>query len=242
MNKKSRDQVFAKSLSEIKAFEFNETVVNVFEDMISRSVPGYPLLLHMIDLYTAVFATENSRIFDLGCSLGDATLLMAERTAGLNCELIAVDNSAAMIDKCLARHATNKSIDWRCENVQEVSIDNASLVVLNLTLQFLQPEERFTMLEKIYRGLNPGGVLILSEKVIFDNPDEDRRMRELHMAFKKTMGYSDLEISQKRTALENVMIPEDGQFHISRLRDIGFSEVYLCFRCFNFSSFLAIKA
>lgn len=242
MTDRSRDRVFARNLSEIKAFEFNDAVVDVFEDMISRSVPGYPLLLRMIDLYAAIFVRPASRVYDLGCSLGDATLLIAERTGDFERELIAVDNSAAMIDKCRSRYAERSDIDWRCEDIQVTAIENASMVVLNLTLQFLPPPAREPMLQKIYRGTNPGGVLVLSEKVIYADADEEERMRSLHLAFKKTMGYSDLEISQKRTALENVLIPDEAQQHIERLHRVGFDEVYLCFRCFNFVSYLAIKA
>lgn len=241
MSDKTRDRVFAKSLSEIKAFEFNEAVVDVFQDMISRSVPGYPLLLRMIDLYAAIFIQPGSRVYDLGCSVGDATLLIAERSADIDCELIAVDNSPAMIEQCRKQHASRFGIDWRCEDIQQTVIDKASMVVLNLTLQFLPPEERQNLLEKIFRGLNSGGVLVLSEKVEFEDDNENERMRELHQAFKKTMGYSDLEISQKRTALENVLVPDGESVHMNRLREIGFAEVYQCFRCFNFTSFLAIK-
>ena len=241
MTDKPRDRVFAKNLSEIRAFEFNDAVVEVFEDMISRSVPGYPLLLRMIDLYAAIFAQPGSRIYDLGCSLGDATLLMAERTADFERELIAVDNSPAMIDQCRSRYAERRDIDWRCEDIQQTPIENASMVVLNLTLQFLPPPARRPMLDRIFRGLNPGGVLVLSEKVVYADDDENERMRTLHLGFKKTMGYSDLEISQKRTALENVLIPDEAQAHIERLRRVGFDEAYLCFRCFNFVSYLAIK-
>ena len=115
-------------------------------------------------------------------------------------------------------------------------------MVLNLTLQFLPPEERQSLLERIYAGLEPGGVLVLSEKVALDSDEANQRMIELHQAFKKTMGYSDLEISQKRNALENVLIPDSEQQHLERLRGIGFDEVYQCFRGFNFVSYLALKA
>lgn len=115
------------------------------------------------------------------------------------------------------------------------------MVVLNLTLQFLPPKERLPMLKKIYTGLNPGGVLVLSEKVVFEDEAENECMLQLYQGFKKTMGYSDLEISQKRNALENVLIPDSEQQHRQRLVDAGFSEIYPCFRGFNFVSYLAIK-
>jgi tRNA (cmo5U34)-methyltransferase len=237
-----RDQVFSRLLSEVRAFEFNETVARVFRDMISRSVPGYSLLLRMIGLYAGIFVRPGSRVYDLGCSLGEASLVIADQAGQTDCEIIAVDNSEAMIDKCRAHPPAAAEIDWRCEDIRETVIENASMVVLNLTLQFLPPAERAPLLGRIYDGLVSGGVLVLSEKVVFEDPLEDERMRELYQGFKKTMGYSDLEISQKRNALENVLIPDTPEQHLQRLKDVGFGETYQCFRGFNFVSYLAIKA
>ena len=239
--KGDKDRVFAKALSDVRAFEFNDTVANVFQDMISRSVPGYSLLLHMIGLYADIFIQPGSRIYDLGCSLGEATLVIADRAGDIDCEIIAVDNSAAMISKCEQLQASKK-IRWRCEDIRQTEISNASMVVLNLTLQFLPPEERLALLHKIQQGLNPGGILVLSEKVVFDDAKESERMVQLYQGFKKTMGYSDLEISQKRNALENVLIPDSETQHLQRINDAGFDEIYQCFRSFNFISYLAIKA
>ena len=237
-----RDRVFSRRLSEVKAFEFNQTVASVFQDMISRSVPGYSLLLRMIGLYADIFVTPGSRVYDLGCSLGEASLLIADQTTDSDCRIIAVDNSEAMIEKCRQHRVPTSAIEWRCQDIRQIPIENASMVVLNLTLQFLQPEERRGLLERIYAGLNTGGVLVLSEKVEFDDVTESERMQQLYQAFKKTMGYSDLEISQKRNALENVLIPDSEQQHLQRLETIGFNEIYQCFRGFNFVSLLAIKA
>jgi tRNA (cmo5U34)-methyltransferase len=240
--KGSKDRVFSRALSDVRAFEFNETVANVFQDMISRSVPGYALLLHMIGLYADIFIQPGSRIFDLGCSLGEATQVIAARAEHIDCEIIAVDNSAAMISKCEQLPDALNKIEWCCEDIRQTQISNASMVVLNLTLQFLPPEERPALLRKIFRGLNPGGILVLSEKVVFEDATENERMVQLYQGFKKTMGYSDLEISQKRNALENVLIPDSEQQHLQRLNDAGFGEIYQCFRSFNFVSYLAIKA
>ena len=238
----NKDRVFSRPLSEVRAFEFNETVARVFQDMISRSVPGYSLLLHMIGLYADIFVQPRSRVYDLGCSLGEASLVIAEQSAGRHCEIIAVDNSQPMIDKCRQHPPAAQAIEWRCEDIRRTGIDNASMVLLNLTLQFLPPAERGPLLRKIYEGLNPGGVLVLSEKVVFADANENERMRELYQGFKKTMGYSDLEISQKRNALEDVLIPDTEEQHRQRLQAAGFEEILLCFRGFNFVSYLAIKS
>jgi tRNA (cmo5U34)-methyltransferase len=235
-----KDQVFAKPLSDVKAFEFNENVTRVFKDMITRSVPGYELLLQMIGLYTSIFARDSSNIYDLGCSLGEVSRLIARQTQNQNCDIIAVDNSPSMIQKC-QQYGGPGNIDWQCDDIQNIEIRNASMVVLNLTLLFIDRDNRQSLLSRIAQGLRTGGVLVLSEKVLFDQTLENQRMVQLHQAFKKMQGYSDLEISQKRTALENVLVSDQESVHYQRLKAAGFSEIYQCFRCFNFVSYLAIK-
>ena len=236
----NKDRVFAKPLSDVKAFEFNEDVTRVFQDMITRSVPGYELLLQMIALYAGVFVRDKSNIYDLGCSLGEVSRLIAEQTRKLDCAIIAVDNSPSMIRKC-QQFGDSGNIEWRCDDIQNIEISNASMVVLNLTLLFIDRDQRQSLITGIARGLNEGGVLVLSEKVVLDPELENQRMVQLHQAFKKMRGYSDLEISQKRTALEDVLLPDSQALHQQRLKQAGFSEVYQCFRCFNFVSYLAIK-
>ncbi len=239
--KGNKDRVFSERVSQVQPFEFNETVANVFQDMISRSVPGYELLLRMIGLYAGIFVQPGSRVFDLGCSLGEASLVIADQTHAHDCEIVAVDNSPAMIAKCNQHEPLRGNIEWRCQDIRQTGISNASMVVLNLTLQFLPPEERRELLEKIFQGLNSDGILVLSEKVVLEDAAENERMVELYQGFKKTMGYSNLEISQKRNALENVLIPDTERQHLERLESIGFDEIYPCFRSFNFISYLAIK-
>ena len=236
----NKDQVFAKPLSDVQAFEFNEKVARVFQDMISRSVPGYELLLHMIGLYAKVFVQDRSNIYDLGCSLGEVSRIVAQQIQRLDCNIIAVDSSPSMIEKC-HQQAESSQIQWLCDDIQNIEIVNASMVALNLTLLFIQQDKRQALLNRIAQGLNKGGVLVLSEKVLLSEELENSRMVQLHQAFKKTQGYSDLEISQKRTALENVLVPDLESVHYQRLKKAGFSEVYQCFRCFNFVSYLAIK-
>ena len=236
----NKDQVFAKPLRDVKAFEFNENVARVFQDMISRSVPGYELVLRMIGLYAKIFVQDSSNVYDLGCSLGEVSRIVEDQTRNLDCNIIAVDSSPSMIDRC-SQQGDSSKIEWVCYDIQNTQITNASMVVLNLTLLFIDQDKRQNLLTRIAQGLNPGGVLVLSEKVLLEQTLENERMVELHQAFKKTQGYSDLEISQKRTSLENVLIPDPLSVHYRRLQEAGFSEIYLCFRCFNFVSYLAIK-
>ena len=243
-DKTSPDTLFASPLSEIVDFVFDEKVVDVFPDMINRSVPGYSTIINLLGIITRQYARPGTNIYDLGCSLGAATLSMRHHIAVEDCKIIAVDNASAMIERLqriIERDNSRIAVESHCKDLQAIDIHNASVVVMNFTLQFIAPEERDAIIEKIYQGMNPGGVLVLSEKLQFDNAQQDRVLTELHHAFKKSNGYSDLEIAQKRSALENVLIPETANVHHQRLQQAGFSEVYPWFQCFNFASFIAIK-
>lgn len=245
MNKHSReDAIYAEPQEKIVDFEFNENVARVFPDMIRRSVPGYGSMITMLGLMAERYAQPGSNIYDLGCSLGAASLAMRRRIKPHDCQIIAVDNSAAMVEGC--RHNIDNDlspieVDVRCEDIREINYQNASVVVLNFTLQFLPPEQRRPLLQKIYDALLPGGVLVLSEKLEFADKDEAATLEALHLDFKRANGYSDLEISQKRSALENVLIPDTAELHQQRLQEIGFRQAERWFQCFNFASFLAIK-
>lgn len=240
-----KDTLFSKPLAEISGFRFDEKVVAVFPDMIRRSVPGYETIVSMTGSLAQRYATKDSHCYDLGCSLGASTLAMYKACAEKNCTIIAVDNSAAMTARCQQlmtdQNVNVELVHLHTADIRETDISNASLVVMNFTLQFIPLVDRLALLRKIYQGLNPGGVLVLSEKIAFSDQQLNQLMIELHHAFKSANGYSDLEISQKRSALENVLSPETLDTHRERLRGVGFSEVDVWFQCFNFASLLAIK-
>ena len=239
-----KDSIYASPIGEVGAFKFDETVASVFPDMIQRSVPGYNAIISAIGLLAGRFAREHSVCYDLGCSLGAATLSMRHQIEAENCRIIAVDNSPAMVTRfqnILLKDQAKVAVDVQCKDIREIAIENASVVVLNFTLQFIPLEDRFGFLQKIYQGLLPGGILILSEKLKFDDDRQQELQTQMHHAFKKAQGYSDLEISQKRTALENVLIPETFAQHQNRLRQVGFSSAEVWFQYFNFASIIALK-
>lgn len=243
-DKKPQDVIYAKPHEKIVDFEFNEDVACVFPDMIRRSVPGYGNLITMTGLLAEEYAQSGSNIYDLGCSLGAASLSMRRRIPHHDCHIIAVDNSNAMTERCRANIAEDISpieVDVICSDIRDLTFERASVVVLNFTLQFLPAEQRLSLLKKIHAGLLPDGVLMLSEKIVFEDANESTLQDKLHLAFKKANGYSELEISQKRSALENVLIPETLSQHHSRLKQAGFLQSNTWFQCFNFASILAQK-
>jgi len=238
------DTIYANPLAEVNRFAFDQRVVDVFPDMIKRSVPGYATIINMIGSLAERYVQANSLCYDLGCSLGAATLAMRHRIQAADCKIIGVDNSAAMIARCqqvIEADSGEVPVELIEAQIQDIVLQNASMVVLNFTLQFIPTEERLEMLRNICAGLNPGGVLIISEKVAFDDEPHQQLMTELHHNFKRANGYSDLEIAQKRTAIENYLIPETLDAHRQRLRQAGFSSVDVWFQCFNFASLIAIK-
>ncbi len=240
----TKDQLYAQPREAITQFVFDDSVVSVFEDMIGRSVPGYSTLLSMFPVISRNFVKAGSRCYDLGCSLGAATLAMQRGIDASDVQIVAVDNSASMVDECtalIAAHVSHVDVEVKQADICEIDISNASMVVMNFTLQFIAEPKRNELIEKIYNGLNTGGVFILSEKIKSADIQQNERLIALHHAFKKANGYSDMEISQKRTALENVLIPETVEQHLKRLREAGFSESFLWFQCFNFVSIMAIK-
>lgn len=243
-NTRNPDNLFSKPQPHLVDFAFDEQVASVFPDMIRRSVPGYETVISMLGVFAARYTQPGTHIYDLGCSLGAATLALRRHIPYQDCRIIAVDNSEAMVAKCklnMNADAAPVSVDVRCENIQDTVITNASLVSLNFTLQFIPPEQRATLIDKLFQGMVVGGVLVLSEKVVFSEPSQQALFTELHHDFKRANGYSDLEISQKRQAIENVLVPDTLQMHQQRLEQAGFRTVQCWFQCFNFISLFAIK-
>lgn len=239
-----KDEIYRHAHHRVSDFVFDQSVVRVFPDMIQRSVPGYATIVQMIGLLAERFAQPHSTCYDLGCSLGAAALAMRERIQHPSCNIIAVDNSEPMVTQCQVNVHTAASpipVEVICANIEDIQIKQASMVVLNFTLQFIAPEQRQHILSKIYQGLLPGGLLVLSEKIAFSDPRQQDLNTHLHHTFKRNNGYSELEVSQKRSALENVLIPESLATHQNRLKTAGFNSADVWFQCFNFASMLALK-
>lgn len=239
-----KDTLYAHPYEAVGEFQFDDSVVAVFPDMIQRSVPGYQTILTGIGELTAKYAQPNSQLYDLGCSLGAATLTM-RRKAPQGSQIIAVDTSQPMIERArehIEGFHSDIPVRLLCDDMTQIPIENASVVVINFTLQFIEPSARQVLLDKIYQGLNPGGILILSEKIHFESAELQEAIEHLQLQFKRANGYSELEISQKRASLENVLISDSEATHLNRLQQSGFKAANIWFQAYNFASFLAIKA
>ena len=239
-----KDRLFARNRALTSGFRFDEQVVKVFPDMIARSVPGYELVVPMIGLLARRYAQPDSQIYDLGCSLGAASLAMSLAVRASGTRIIAIDNSEAMVARC-RKNLEDKSgtvpVDVDLKDILDIQIENASVVVLNFTLQFLDRDQRQSLINRISAGMRPGGALIISEKICFDDGLEQQDQTAWHHDFKRAQGYSELEIAQKRSALEEVLRPESEASHFNRLQMAGFSRYHRWFQCFSFASYIAFK-
>jgi len=238
-----RDELFSSPLSDPGLFRFDASVASVFPDMINRSVPGYATVVGMTGTLAAQHARPGSHIYDLGCSWGASLLSVAREPDCDRCQLIGIDNSEAMLEQAgghLAQFKEASRIELRQADLLDTALEDASVVIMNYTLQFIAVQEREALLKRIREAMLPGDVLILSEKLTLPDQRLNEYLIDLHHDFKRQQGYSDLEIAQKRQALEDVLVPETRQNHVERLHKVGFSRCDVWFQCLNFGSLIAI--
>lgn len=239
-----QDKIFSKLIDNVKDFAFSAEVANVFDDMVSRSVPIY----EHVQISTLKMAIKHlkpgAHVYDLGCATGTTIELLASNINFDQIKFIGVDNSQAMLDACklkLQNYSKKFDITLLNEDIKEAKTVDASLVILHFTLQFLPIEDRQRILNNIYENMLPGGILILSEKIKHRSPILEETIYQLHHDFKREKGYSELEISQKRDAIEKVLLPLTTEDNISMLRKAGFTEVEVFSKWYNFLSIVALK-
>ncbi|MFC1546665.1 carboxy-S-adenosyl-L-methionine synthase CmoA [bacterium] len=244
-NSANGDKLFLKKRQVMIDFNFGKDTAVVFDDMLNRSVPLYKELQKMIGQVASRFAIDNTNVYDLGCSTGITMLSLYHFMQDRKVKFIGLDYSKDMLDKCkekLSNYKFSKDYELKQHDLNNsVVIKNASVVVLNLTLQFVRPIYRERLIKEIYDGLNPGGCLIVVEKVLGNNSDFNRMFIDCYYDMKRENGYSDLEIAQKREALENVLIPYSVTEDRELLKRHGFNEFDIFYKWYNFCGMVALK-
>jgi len=243
----SEDTIY-KTNQGAEPFRFNDEVARVFPDMLRRSIPGYAASIEAVGSLAARYVRAGTNCYDLGCSLGAATIAMLQGINEPGCRIVAVDAAPAMIERCRQIVANDAGmagsmtdVDFVLGDIRETEFVNASMVVLNYTLQFVDLHDRNALLRRVCEGMNEGGILVLSEKVVDENPHMEQLLVDLHHEHKRRNHYSALEISRKRAALENVLVPETVSAHRARLRSAGFAHTAVWLRYFNFVSIIALR-
>lgn len=239
-----KDEVFKEPLKSVADFAFGEKVASVFDDMLLRSVPFYEEMQRMIAELSADFAVEGTNVYDLGCSTGTTMLHLASKLPQ-NVKFIGVDNSEDMLKRCRQKFAENnfkRDHELLCADLnQKAPIQNASVVLMVLTLQFIRPLHRERLIEEIREGMVDNGCLIVVEKVLGEDSLFNRLFIKNYYEFKKRNGYSEMEISQKREALENILVPYKLLENRELLLRSGFRYCDAFFKWYNFSGLIAVK-
>ena len=238
-----KDTIYKTPQPKVPPFEFNQEVADVFDDMINRSVPFYREIIRRQAELIRKFYQAGTRIYDLGCSNGNLGIYLCEIMPA-RFDMVAVDSSGPMLANYrnrLPNREKGKQITLQCSDILHVDLTDASIIVLNLTLQFLPLNLRLELLERIYSALLPGGVFLFTEKIVHAEESFAALQKDFYYDFKRENGYCELEISQKREALENVLIPETVEQHLARLQQIGFDKIDVWFKWFNFCSLVCQK-
>lgn len=241
----AKDQIYADPARGTAPFEFDEQVAEVFDDMLVRSVPLYRESLARQAQLIRHFYQPGTRIYDLGCSHGNLGLLVLDELGDGLREMVGVDTSQPMLDRYrfrLAEHSLGGRVITLAEDIRQQSFAEVSVVVINLTLQFLPIADRDQLLARVFHALRPGGVLLLTEKTLQEDADLAALEQGFYYRFKAENGYSDIEISRKREALETVLLPESLNHHLQRLQRVGFAQSLVWLKWFNFASILCRKA
>ena len=239
-----KDEVFKEHYVKPTDFKFTSKVAGVFDDMVNRSVPFYEEIQRMVAELAADHAKENSTIYDLGCSTG-TTMMYMDQTVDEKIPIIGIDDSQAMLDKCktkLEAAGYGRPVQLQLGDLQQdVALENASVVVLCLTLQFVRPMKRPDLLKQIFDGLQKDGTFIIVEKILAEDNRFNRDFIKYYYNMKRRNHYSEMEISQKREALENVLIPYKLSENINLLREAGFEHCEVFFKWYNFTGIIAKK-
>jgi tRNA (cmo5U34)-methyltransferase len=238
------DRIFAGGNTRPSDFAFDARTASVFDDMVERSVPFYDEIQRMVTELAADFAVPGTNLYDLGCATG-TTLLALDPKVDPAVRFVGIDNSPEMLAKARAKF-NGTSTRRPCELVrgdlhEELAIEDASVVILLLTLQFVRPLHRDRLIKTICEGLNPQGCLILVEKLTENDTLFNRLFIKYYYEMKRRHGYSEMEIANKREALENVLIPYRLEENEELLRSSGFSKFQVWFRWYNFCGMIAVK-
>jgi tRNA (cmo5U34)-methyltransferase len=225
-------------------FVFNERVVEVFDDMLDRSIPFYRQVIEAQAQLLDGFLQQGDTVYDLGCATGTTLLEFSRLLEHKQLRFVGIDNSVPMLDKARLKselYSKQQSLSFSLEDITAFDHQGAGGIICNYTLQFIRPLQRESFLQRLFRNLRPGGILLISEKVITHDRRLNREYIDIYYQFKKSRGYSELEIAKKREALENVLIPFTIEENKTMLKDSGFVSTETYFQWFNFTSLIAIK-
>jgi len=225
-------------------WHFDQNVTDVFENMLSRSIPEYDTMRTLVFDLGATLVQPGTAIVDIGCSKGDALEPFVRRFGRAN-RYIGAELSETMLEAARQRFAAQivqgmvdvRRLDLRVEYPQEM----ASLTLAVLTVQFIPIEYRQRLMQRIAAHTVSGGGLVLVEKVLGSSAPIDDILTRHHYALKSANGYTAEQIERKRLALEGVLVPVAGRWNEDLMREAGFNHIECFWRWCNFAAWIALK-
>ena len=225
-------------------WEFDASVVECFDDMLTRSIPQYSVMRDAVFQIAKQYVQHGTHVIDLGTSNGIALERLVD-TFGENNKYIGVEVSEPMLIAAREKFAPQiasglveiKSLDLR----KEFPDVQASVIQSILTIQFIPIDYRQKIITECYDHLEEGGVFILVEKVLGNNADITTAMGNIYRMKKSNSGYSIDEIDRKSASLEGVLVPVTAKWNEDMLREAGFKSVDCFWRWMNFAGWIAIK-
>lgn len=239
-----KDEIFSEGNFPEGSFRFNDAVASCFDDMANRCIPYYREVIQLTASAADKFLSDQARVYDIGCSTGNTLLFIAKTLRDKNVKLIGIDPSESMLKKAEEKasvYTYSHDIEFLKGSCEDFQFEQADMIILNYTLQFINPEDRKSIISRLHEALKPGGILILSEKLRQEDEAVEEFNTETYEAFKAGNGYSYLEIANKRQALENFLVPGSLTGNLNLLNESGFDRVEILFKWLNFSTFLAFK-
>lgn len=208
-------------------WSFGGGLPRVFDQHVRRSIPGYD---ELHDLCVKLIAQHPGarRILDLGCSTGT----LSRRLKRDGTVIVGVDREPGMVAEA---HQRDPSGTYICADLDDFDFGTADATFALYVLQFVPRMKRPALLSRLRARLEPGGFLLLAEKVSAPNPTLETKWREEYHAFKRAQGFSSEEIRAKDESLEGVLVPLTERDNEQLLRNAGFSDIApvfsaLCFR------------
>jgi tRNA (cmo5U34)-methyltransferase len=227
------------------SFCFDKKVVNVFDDMLNRSIPFYKETLRLSASFLLKNIKNNAIVYDIGSSTGEFVNVlcnMNEINSKFNLQITAIDSSKSMIDKSKQKFSKlGFNVEFINGDITSYNLKVCNGIVMNYTLQFIPIKDRNKVIENIFNSLQKGGVFIFSEKVVHNNDSLSKDYVKEYYNFKNNNGYSDKEILNKQKSLQNILTPLTYEQNKKMLVDVGFKNIDCLFKWVNFATFIAIK-
>jgi phosphoglycolate phosphatase-like HAD superfamily hydrolase len=152
MSEAQRDEVVPRG-----AWQFDQEVTAVFDDMLQRSIPQYNAMRMVTFEVGRRFVQPDTAIIDMGCSRGQALLPFVSSFGAAN-DYIGLEISEPMIEA--ARQNFNYHPHGNRVTIQSADLRHefpgvtSSLVLSVLTLQFTPIEYRQQIIRRVFGGVS----------------------------------------------------------------------------------------